>query len=542
MEDLKRLLMSIGEQAYETVALFDQDQILTILGEPVLFDDFRQLWEQGNNQPIQGFDHLARVSFHGNYGLLWIAESFDESYSIHLKMVDLHVENERLKKLQDFYHYMIKEVGRVSDMGILVVNEKGQLLYENDASQQIDLKVSVADLVQMDEPAPTKFDEMIREYPSHKIYRRGLPDQKSTLIFSKMQQGEWKKPEAYGSTVSLERKIIGQTVSMEEIMNTINKVAPTDSTVLLRGESGTGKEGFAKLIHDKSPRKDKPYIAINCASIPEHLLESELFGYAKGSFTGALKGGKTGKFEAANKGTIFLDEIGDMSLNLQAKLLRVLEEKTIEKVGGTRPIKVDVRIISATHQNLETMILRKQFRKDLFYRLNVIPIYIPALRDRPDDIENLVHYYIKKHCIVNNRSFMRPSIEVIEKLKAYNWPGNIRELINVVEYIVSTEEGEIIAEEMLPREILNMKHREKQDGKLYQAIEETVKRRNVLAEKPQRPLVKKSNAKPRKPNREELLKLLDEFGYSSENKKELAKHLHISPATLYRWLKKHEIT
>ena len=542
MEDLKRLLMSFGERAYQTLVLFDQDQVLYTIGNSISFDGFRELWEQRNNQPIQGFDRPARVSFHGNYGLLWIAESFDENYSIHLKMVDLHVENERLQKLQNFYHYMIREVGRVSDTGILVVNEKGQLLYENDASQQIDLKASVAELVQMDEAAPTKFDEMIREYPSHKIYRRGLPDQKSTLIFSKMQQGEWRKTEAYGSTVSLERKIIGQTSTMEEIMNTINKVAPTDSTVLIRGESGTGKEGFAKLIHDKSPRKDKPFIAINCASIPEHLMESELFGYAKGSFTGALKGGKTGKFEAANKGTIFLDEIGDMSINLQAKLLRVLEEKTIEKVGGARPIKVDVRIISATHQNLETMILRKQFRKDLFYRLNVIPVPIPALRDRTEDIENLVHYYIKKHCIVNNRSFMRPSIEVIEKLKAYNWPGNIRELINVVEYIVSTEEGEIIAEEMLPREILNMKRREKSDGKLYQAIEETVKRHVVPAEKPQRQLVKKSNAKPRKPNREELLKLLDEFGYSSENKKELAKHLGISPATLYRWLKKHEIT
>jgi DNA-binding NtrC family response regulator len=542
MEDLKRLLMSFGEQTYNTIALFDQNQIIYTIGESIFFENFRELWEQGNNQPLNGFDLPARVSFHGNYGLLWIAKSFDEGYPIHLKMVDLHLENERLQKLQHFYDHLIREIGRVSDTGILVVNENGQLLYENDASQQIDLKMTVADLAKIEEPAPMKFDEMIREYPSHKIYRRGLPDQKNTLIFSKMLQGEVQKTQAYESTASLERKIIGQTSAMEEIMNTINKVAPTDSTVLIRGESGTGKEGFAKLIHNKSPRNNKPFIAINCASIPEDLLESELFGYAKGSFTGALKGGKTGKFEAANKGTIFLDEIGDMSMNLQAKLLRVLEEKTIEKVGGNRSIKVDVRIISATHQNLETMILKKQFRKDLFYRLNVIPIPIPALRDRAEDIENLVHYYIKKHSIVNSRSFMRPSVEVIEKMKAYNWPGNIRELINVVEYIVSTEDGEIITEKMLPREILNMKRREKQDGKLVQAIEETVKRHVVPSENHQRQLVKKSNEKPRKPNRKELLKLLDEFGYSSENKKELAKHLGISPATLYRWLKKNEIT
>jgi transcriptional regulator with PAS, ATPase and Fis domain len=255
-----------------------------------------------------------------------------------------------------------------------------------------------------------------------------------------------------------------------------------------------------------------------------------------------LKGGKIGKFEAANKGTLFLDEIGDMSWNLQAKILRVLEEKVIEKVGGTQPIEVDVRIISATHQNLEDMIMKKQFRKDLFYRLNVIPIIIPPLRDRIEDVENLVHYYIKKYCVMNNRAFMTPSRDAIKRLEAYAWPGNIRELINVVEYIVSTEEGELITAAMLPREITNRKYDEGMEKTRYESVETYVKRQVKPVEEPLSKLTTKRKIKPRKPNREEILQLLDAFGYSSQNKKDLAEHLGISPATLYRWLKKFEIT
>lgn len=541
MESIKRLLSNLEELGYQSLVLFNKEGISHTQGKSISNLPFKEWMDQRKNQAVDGFSIPARISFHGPYGLLWGREDFDDQYAMHVQMVDMTVEIERMQKLQRFYRDMIHEVGRVSDTGILVVDKMGQLLYENDAAAQIELRTSIEEVLAADEAPSALYDELIAEYPSHKIYRRGLPEQRGILIFAKSQQERRQVEESFGTTASLERKIIGQTQSVEEIMNTINKVAPTDSTVLIRGESGTGKEGFAKLIHDKSLRNDEPFIAINCASIPEHLLESELFGYAKGSFTGALKGGKIGKFEAANKGTLFLDEIGDMSWNLQAKILRVLEEKVIEKVGGTHPIKVDVRIISATHQNLEDMIMKKQFRKDLFYRLNVIPVHIPALRERADDIENLVHYYIKKHCIVNNRSFMTPSAETMKRLQAYQWPGNIRELINVVEYIVSTEEGEIITEQMLPHEILHVKVRDRLESKVYQSVEQTVKRQV----KPVEETVvtkKKKSAKPRKPNREELLRLLDEFGYSSENKKELAKHLGISPATLYRWLKKHEIT
>lgn len=541
MESMKRLLSNLEELGYQSLIVFNEDGICYTQGKAVSDAAVSEWFVQRKNQAVEGLSMPARVSFHGPYGLLWVRQAFDEQYAMHLQMVDLLVENERLQKRERVYSCMIKEMGRISDNGILVVDKNGRLLYENEEASQFELQDAIDESLEAEESPPTQYDELITAYPSHKIYRRGLPNEMGTLIYSKTQQQNLQEEESFGPTAPLERRIIGQTPAMEEIMNTINKVAPTDSTVLIRGESGTGKEGFAKLIHDKSLRKDEPFIAINCASIPEHLLESELFGYAKGSFTGALKGGKIGKFEAANKGTLFLDEIGDMSWNLQAKILRVLEEKVIEKVGGTHPIKVDVRIISATHQNLEDMIMKKEFRKDLFYRLNVIPVHIPALRERADDIENLVHYYIKKHCIMNNRPFMAPSAETMKRLQVYQWPGNIRELINVVEYIVSTEEGEVVTEQMLPHEILNVKVRENLESKVYQSVEQTVKRQVKPTEQPMATKMKKS-AKPRKPNREELLQLLDEFGYSSENKKELAKHLGISPATLYRWLKKHEIT
>lgn len=538
IENLKRLLLSFEELGYRTLLLFDRDGVCQLQGENVPFDAFQTLFDQKKNQAIRGFDNPARVSFHGRYGLLWIREFFDEQYAMHLKMMDLFFENERLRTLENQYFRMIHSMGRISDTGILVLDSQNRMLYENEESNRMELMLAAEELLPMEEPASVNYDELIKEYPSHKIFRRGLPDSVGTLVYSKGQEALQKDVVADTQTIAMEHKIIGQTPVMEEVMKTIHKIAPTDSTVLIRGESGTGKEGFAKLIRDKSERRNEPFIAINCASIPEHLLESELFGYAKGSFTGALKGGKIGKFEAANKGTLFLDEIGDMSLNLQAKLLRVLEEKVIEKVGGTHPIKVDVRIISATHQNLEDMIMKKQFRKDLFYRLNVIPILIPPLRERVGDIENLTHYYIKKHCIINNRSFLVPNAEVMEHLKAYSWPGNIRELINVIEYIVSLEEGDVITEQMLPCEVIKHKSKVKPDSGIYKSVEESVKRRVQPITKPSA----KPNAKPRKPNREELLRLLDEFGYSSENKKSLAKHLGVSPATLYRWLKKHEIT
>jgi transcriptional regulator with PAS, ATPase and Fis domain len=221
--------------------------------------------------------------------------------------------------------------------------------------------------------------------------------------------------------------IIGESLAMRGLLSLIRKVSPTDSTVLVLGESGTGKELVATSIHENSERKDKPLIKLNCAAIPEELLESELFGHEKGAFTGANKF-KPGKFDMANGGTIFLDEIGDMPLNLQAKILRVLQEQEFYRVGGSRTIKVDVRVIGSTNKNLEKMVREGTFREDLFYRLNVFTLHLPPLRERKEDIPQLVDYFLQ-----NLPKKVEISSVALQMLIAYSWPGNIRELKNTIE-------------------------------------------------------------------------------------------------------------
>lgn len=229
-------------------------------------------------------------------------------------------------------------------------------------------------------------------------------------------------------------------------------IASSDVTVLLRGESGVGKEVFARLIYQNSTRKDKPFIAVNCAAIPESLIESELFGYEEGAFTGARRGGQMGKFQLAEGGTLFLDEIGDMPLPMQVKLLRVLQEGEIEKIGRQKPIKVDVRLITATNQPLEEMIAEGRFRQDLFYRLNVVPIEVPPLREREHDAALLANYFLEKY----NRKYhkrVRLSEDVYQLLLRYSWPGNVRELQNVIERCVVLCERETVAPADLPEGI-----------------------------------------------------------------------------------------
>jgi transcriptional regulator with GAF, ATPase, and Fis domain len=232
----------------------------------------------------------------------------------------------------------------------------------------------------------------------------------------------------------------------------MKRIANTDSTVLVLGESGTGKELVAKALHFNGPRREKPFIAVNCAAIPESLLESELFGHIKGAFTGAIRD-KIGKFEAANLGTVFLDEIGTMPMHLQTKLLRVLQEQEVERVGSTRPIKIDVRVISATNINLEEEVKRGNFREDLYYRLNVIPITIPPLRERNEDILPLIKHFIEKICLEMKRPIMSISKEAIETLELYNWPGNVRELENAVERMVALTDGNLISFQDIPNNI-----------------------------------------------------------------------------------------
>jgi len=243
--------------------------------------------------------------------------------------------------------------------------------------------------------------------------------------------------------------IIGSSPAMKAVFERMSRIVKTDSTVLITGESGTGKELVAQALHYNGMRKHKPFIAVNCSAIPEPLLESELFGHVRGSFTGALKD-KAGKFEAANHGTIFLDEIGTMPLHLQTKLLRVLQEQEVERVGSNKPVRLDVRVLSATNVDLEQHVRAGLFREDLYYRLNVIPLQLPPLRDRKQDIMALVTVFLEKFYRLMGRAQMTISRRALEALEQYSWPGNVRELENLVERLVALTEGDVIHLEDLP--------------------------------------------------------------------------------------------
>jgi DNA-binding NtrC family response regulator len=243
-------------------------------------------------------------------------------------------------------------------------------------------------------------------------------------------------------------QIVGDDAKLKQVSVALHRAAATDTTVLLEGESGTGKELFARALHALSPRADGPFVAINCAAIPETLLETELFGHEKGAFTGAANR-KPGKFELAHRGTLFLDEIGDLPLALQAKILRALEEKRFERVGGTAPLQVDVRVVAATNRNLKAAVAARQYREDLYFRLSVFPIVIPPLRDRPEDIVTLARYFIDKFCRDMNKRPLALSPAAEQELRSYAWPGNVRELQNCIERAAILTEGETI----LPRHL-----------------------------------------------------------------------------------------
>lgn len=244
--------------------------------------------------------------------------------------------------------------------------------------------------------------------------------------------------------------IIGNSRKSTQSKYIGKKAAQTESTVLLTGESGTGKELFAHSIHNDSKRSHYPFVKLNCAAIPADLIESELFGYDEGAFTGAKKGGKIGKFELANKGTIFLDEIGDMPMSMQAKLLRVLQEKEIERVGGNRQINIDVRVIAATNKNLEELVIKGEFREDLYYRINVMVVEVPALRERMEDIEPLAKSLIEKISSRLGKYVVKISHDTMGMLKNYSWPGNVRELENAIERAINLADGDTILPIHLP--------------------------------------------------------------------------------------------
>ncbi len=261
----------------------------------------------------------------------------------------------------------------------------------------------------------------------------------NALLFSKLEQ----ENRALRQAVQKKYEIVGRSPEIQKLKEQIKIVAPTNGWVLINGENGTGKELVARGVHAFSMRAEKSFVEVNCAAIPEELIESELFGHEKGSFTGALTK-KRGKFDLANEGTIFLDEIADMSLKTQAKILRILQEQKFERVGGTEMIYVDVRVIAATNRDLKEEIQKGKFREDLYYRLNVIPITVPPLRDRKEDIPLLVEHFIAEFCLENNKELKRISREAMNLLQDYSWPGNVRELKNIVERMVIMTRGPVV--------------------------------------------------------------------------------------------------
>lgn len=311
-------------------------------------------------------------------------------------------------------------------------------------------------------------------------------------------------------------EIIGADGGLTEVIRIGKKAAVSELPILISGESGTGKELFAQSIHNESKRANGPFIPVNCATIPASLIESELFGYEEGSFTNSKKGGKVGLFEMANGGTIFLDEIGELSQELQAKFLRVLEEQTIRKIGGTVEKSINVRVLAATNRDLSQLIQKGMFREDLYYRLNVLKIAIPPLRDRREDIPKIIHSILEKHS--RGKESYSISEETLCKLQTLKWPGNVRELINTIKYAVCMTDTRQITEKHLP-EIIS-ENKTMNESNVNFTLKEVTERAEY----------------------EQLKLILKEYGNSLEEKKEIASRLGVSVATLYNKLNKYDLS
>ncbi len=319
--------------------------------------------------------------------------------------------------------------------------------------------------------------------------------------------------------IESEYRLVGTSPLIEKLRQEIRRAAPSDSRILIIGENGTGKELVAREIHKFSRREERPFIKVNCAAIPTELIESELFGHERGAFTGAIRR-KSGMFEEADGGTLFLDEIGDMSLETQAKLLRVLQENEFQRVGGTLPIRYDIRFISATNKDLVKEIESGNFREDLYFRLNVIPIYVPPLRERSDDIPLLVHYFLKTFGDRNNKKLKRIEDAAITPLRNYPWPGNIRELKNLIERIVIMSDAEFLSRQEVINYLPGAKTKE---AELYESLQdsgESLKNQLALFEK-------------------QLL--LREFERVDGNVSHMAANLKTDRPNLHRKLKKYRI-
>lgn len=425
------------------------------------------------------------------------------------------------------------------DRGIIAVDKKGLIIHYNKKAAQLfktkgnelynkDIKALLGDF-DLDNFIISSIPIKNREfsYKRNGHYFRGVFDVNPILIgeknlgfvfvFSNISEVLSVVNDIATRTMKTSfEHIIGNSDCLKKVKDQGRKAAESTSTILIQGESGTGKELFARAIHFHSDRANKPFIPINCAAIPEQLLESELFGYEEGAFTGSRKGGKAGKFELAHGGTIFLDEIGDMQIHLQTKLLRVLQEYEIEKVGGKEFIPIDVRIIAATNKNLEKQVLEGAFRKDLFYRLNVIPLNIPPLRERVEDIEILVTHFLEKCNRKLNKNIYNIDDYALNLLMNYKWHGNVRELENTIEYAVNMCTVDKITYLDLPPRLRNgdIEIRKRKQDEIIPIKELEIR---------------------------EIKKAIEYFGDSKYAITKAAQSLGISRATLYRKLKEYEI-
>lgn len=430
------------------------------------------------------------------------------------------IEKENMLMIIDMLNHIIDKM----DQGVIIADEEGKVsslnsiakkILEVDSDKNLHIKLratgnTVINLKEYELIMPKKTYIIAGE--EYRILQSNFKYSK-VFIFTDINS---LKHKIFSATTTKEdmglKNIIGESSSMKMLKSKVKKIAQSSSTVLITGESGTGKELFARAIHMESKRSNNPFVAINCAAVPDTLLESELFGYVKGAFTGADPKGKIGKVEFANTGTLFLDEIGDMPLYLQAKLLRVLEQKEVVRLGSNKPIPVDVRVIAATNKNLEKLIEEGSFREDLYYRLNVLPINIPPLRERKEDIRVLTDYFVRKYTALFKKRVVGFENEVWDFLYKYDWPGNVRELENTVEYMINMlDQNGIISVSLLPQKIrfdLN-KHNDL-----------------IPLEKMEIDLIKRA---------------LDLYGGSVTGKQKAAEALGIGIATLYRKIKKYSL-
>lgn len=430
-------------------------------------------------------------------------------------------ESERNQLMMNLLLQVINSV----DKGVLIFNQNNEIIQiNNTALKQLQLPASCIDekiiieatgdsllgaeeyRVTIDHKTFSLMGEILSVSPGLAVYHK-------IFIFNEIKNV---KSGIYGLTnvgkaVTIDN-IIGKSEVIEQLKSKIIKIADSNSTVLITGESGTGKELIARAIHSQSNRRDKPFIAINCGAIPDTLLESELFGYVKGAFTGADPRGKIGKFELANKGVIFLDEVGDMPIYLQVKLLRVLQERTLVRIGSNQQIPFDVRVITATNKDLKKLIMENEFREDLYYRMNVIPLEVPPLRQRIEDIQVLVTSTMEKYCGLFHKRIEGIDRQTMDTLISYPWPGNVRELENTIEFMINmADDFGMLTQDTLPRNVRE-----------YNNQPEKVSDDSI------RPL--------RLVEQEHILKAIAFYGDNTKGKQVAAKQLGIGVATLYRKL------